>query len=269
MDRSSRRRRSRAGRRAVRAVELRLRSVLLCVRRPDRGRWDRQRDLRLPVMRAHPGPRLLPLRRLRRVAAARHAAQARGDVRRRRARRGDRRDRAPPQPVRLAQARPGGRARMPRTPPAIGAAAAAAEIPTGAVAALRGTTALNGRLADEATALRKALDAKKFKTGDVQKVLRRMAIDARAGVGMLTSLAAWPEAAGSAGCAPDVLRGPPAPDRRRAQRVDPQHRRVQEGRQGGPLDPRHGACDRHGRAHARRAGGRASSCRVTFPKAIR
>ena len=75
-------------------------------------------------------------------------------------------------------------------------AAAAAEIPTGAVAALRGTTALNGRLADEATALRKALDAKKFKTGDVQKVLRRMAIDARAGVGMLSSLAAWPEAAG-------------------------------------------------------------------------
>jgi hypothetical protein len=77
-----------------------------------------------------------------------------------------------------------------------GAAAVAAEIPTGAVAALRGTTALNGRLADEATALRKALDAKKFKTGEVQKVLRRMAIDARAGVGMLSSFAAWPEAAG-------------------------------------------------------------------------
>jgi hypothetical protein len=73
---------------------------------------------------------------------------------------------------------------------------AAAEIPTGAVAALRGTTALNGRLAAEATALRKALDAKKFRTGDVQKILRRMAIDARAGVGMLASLAAWPEAAG-------------------------------------------------------------------------
>ena len=77
-----------------------------------------------------------------------------------------------------------------------GAAAAAVEIPTGAVAALRGTTALNGRLAAEATALRKALDAKKFRTGTVQKVLRRMAIDARAGVGMLGSLAAWPEAAG-------------------------------------------------------------------------
>jgi hypothetical protein len=77
-----------------------------------------------------------------------------------------------------------------------GAVAVAAEIPTGAVAALRGTTALNGRLADEATALRKALDAKKFKTGEVQKVLRRMAIDARAGVGMLSSFAAWPEAAG-------------------------------------------------------------------------
>ena len=76
------------------------------------------------------------------------------------------------------------------------AAPAAVEIPTGAVAALRGTTALNGRLAAEATALRKALDAKKLKTGDVQKILRRMAIDARAGTGMLGSLAAWPEAAG-------------------------------------------------------------------------
>ena len=79
---------------------------------------------------------------------------------------------------------------------ALGAAAPVIEMPTGAVAALRGTTAINGRLAAEATALRKALDAKKFKTGNVQKVLRRMAIDARAGAGMLGSLAAWPEAAG-------------------------------------------------------------------------
>jgi hypothetical protein len=77
-----------------------------------------------------------------------------------------------------------------------GAVAPAIDVPTGAVAALRGTTAINGRLAAEATVLRKALGAKKFKTGDVQKVLRRMAIDARAGAGMLDSLAAWPEAAG-------------------------------------------------------------------------
>ena len=77
-----------------------------------------------------------------------------------------------------------------------GAVAAAIEVPPGAVAALRGTTAINGRLAAEATALHKALDAKKLRTGDVQKILRRMAIDARAGTGMLASLAAWPEAAG-------------------------------------------------------------------------
>jgi hypothetical protein len=77
-----------------------------------------------------------------------------------------------------------------------GAAAAALDIPSGATAALRGTTAINGRLASEATALRKALDAKKFRPGDVQKVLRRMAIDARAGSGMLGTLAAWPEATG-------------------------------------------------------------------------
>ncbi|HET7829481.1 MAG TPA: hypothetical protein VFL03_07970 [Candidatus Limnocylindrales bacterium] len=77
-----------------------------------------------------------------------------------------------------------------------GTVAGSLDIPSGAAAALRGTTAINGRLAAEATTLRKALDAKKFRPGDVQKVLRRMAIDARAGTGMLTTLAAWPEAAG-------------------------------------------------------------------------
>jgi hypothetical protein len=77
-----------------------------------------------------------------------------------------------------------------------GAVSIPLDIPSGAVAALRGTTAITGRLAAEAAPLQKALDAKKFRTGDVQKVLRRMAIDARAGSGMLTSLAPWPEAAG-------------------------------------------------------------------------
>ena len=80
--------------------------------------------------------------------------------------------------------------------PGSGSAAAPAEIPSGALAALRGTTAINGRLAAEAAPLRKALDAKKFRTSDVQKVLRRMAIDTRAGAGMLAPLAAWPEATG-------------------------------------------------------------------------
>ena len=70
------------------------------------------------------------------------------------------------------------------------------EIPSGATAALRGTTAITGRLGAEATPLAKALQAKKFKTGEVQKVLRRMAIDARTGAAMLGPLAAWPEAVG-------------------------------------------------------------------------
>jgi hypothetical protein len=77
-----------------------------------------------------------------------------------------------------------------------GAGVAAIDIPSGATAALRGTTAITARLAAEATPLTKALKAKKFRAGDVQKVLRRMAIDARAGVGMLAALAPWPEAVG-------------------------------------------------------------------------
>jgi hypothetical protein len=72
----------------------------------------------------------------------------------------------------------------------------AQDIPSGAMAAIRGTTAINGRLAAEASPLAKAIDAKSFNTGEVIKVLRRMAIDTRAGAGMLKAMAVWPEAAG-------------------------------------------------------------------------
>src|SRR6187401_2853158 len=64
------------------------------------------------------------------------------------------------------------------------------------MAAIRGTTAINGRLAAEAGPLSKALDGKPFNTAAVVKVLRRMAIDTRAGAGMLKAMAVWPEAAG-------------------------------------------------------------------------
>jgi hypothetical protein len=70
------------------------------------------------------------------------------------------------------------------------------DIPSGAAAALRGTTAINGRLASEAQPLASALAAKSFKTAAVVKILRRMSIDTRAGAGMVKPLAAWPEAAG-------------------------------------------------------------------------
>ena len=73
---------------------------------------------------------------------------------------------------------------------------AVVDIPTGAMAALRGTTAINARLAAEADPLAKALAAKSFNTNQVVKVLRRMAIDTRAGAGMLRAMAVWPEASG-------------------------------------------------------------------------
>jgi len=77
-----------------------------------------------------------------------------------------------------------------------GLAPVALDIPSGAMAAIRGTTAINGRLAGEAAPLAKALDGKSFNTNEVIKVLRRMAIDTRAGAGMLKAMAVWPEAAG-------------------------------------------------------------------------
>ena len=77
-----------------------------------------------------------------------------------------------------------------------GLAPVALDIPSGAMAAIRGTTAINGRLAAGATPLARALAAKQFTTGEVIKVLRQMAIDTRAGAGMLNPMAVWPEAAG-------------------------------------------------------------------------
>ena len=63
-----------------------------------------------------------------------------------------------------------------------------------AAAALRGTTALNGRLASEAEPLSAALAKTSFPVQDVVKVFRRMSSDARAATAMVGSLAGWPEA---------------------------------------------------------------------------
>ena len=58
-------------------------------------------------------------------------------------------------------------------------------------AALRGTTALNGRLAADADPLTAALAAKTFPVQDVIAVLRRMSIDTRAAAAMVPSLGEW------------------------------------------------------------------------------
>jgi hypothetical protein len=67
--------------------------------------------------------------------------------------------------------------------------------PVPALAALRGTTALNGRLASRADDLAAALSSKKFPAGDVVPVLRRLSQDTRAGAAMVKSFGTWPEAA--------------------------------------------------------------------------
>ncbi|HEX5826683.1 MAG TPA: zinc ribbon domain-containing protein [Candidatus Limnocylindrales bacterium] len=72
-----------------------------------------------------------------------------------------------------------------------GAGGASAVVPAGAAAALRGTTAINGRLAAEAAPLSKALADKPFQTREVVKILRRMAIDTRAGAGMVGAFEGW------------------------------------------------------------------------------
>jgi predicted nucleic acid-binding Zn ribbon protein len=67
-------------------------------------------------------------------------------------------------------------------------------IPAQAIAALQGTTVLNGRLVAEADPLATALSLKTFSTSDVIVVLRRMRVDIRAGTAMVTSLGVWPGA---------------------------------------------------------------------------
>jgi hypothetical protein len=95
----------------------------------------------------------------------------------------------------FAPARPAAQAPVETTGTGNGTAATL-DIPTAAAAALRGTTTINARLAAEAKPLAAALEAKRLNTSAVQKVLRRMSIDTRAGAGMVRTLTAWPEAAG-------------------------------------------------------------------------
>lgn len=86
------------------------------------------------------------------------------------------------------------------------AATAAASLPPGptpipaavvskSLAALRGTTTLNGRLAAEAQPLSRALAAKKLPVADVVTVLRHMSADTRAAAAMVPSLGSWADAA--------------------------------------------------------------------------
>ncbi len=79
-------------------------------------------------------------------------------------------------------------------PAASNAAPSFVPVSANAAAALRGTTALNGRLASEAEPLSAALAETSFPVQDVVKVLRRMSSDARAATAMVGSLADWPQA---------------------------------------------------------------------------
>jgi hypothetical protein len=70
-----------------------------------------------------------------------------------------------------------------------------AAVASRSLAALRGTTTLNGRLAAQAEPLARALAAKKLAVPDVVAVLRGMSADTRAAAAMVPSLGTWPEAA--------------------------------------------------------------------------
>jgi len=63
------------------------------------------------------------------------------------------------------------------------------------LAALRGTTTLNGRLVTQAVPLARALAAKKIPVADVVKVMRRMSADTRAAAAMVPALGTWTDAA--------------------------------------------------------------------------
>jgi hypothetical protein len=76
-----------------------------------------------------------------------------------------------------------------------GATAIPLDVATNGLAALRGTTTLNGRLAAEAGPLARAVGAKKVDVADVVAILRRMSADTRAASAMVGSLDIWPAAA--------------------------------------------------------------------------
>ena len=94
---------------------------------------------------------------------------------------------------------------VPRQAGPAGTAAAASQAPgptsipaavaSTSLAALRGTTTLNGRLAAQAEPLSRALAAKKLAVPDVVAVLRPMTADTRAAAAMVPSLGAWDKAA--------------------------------------------------------------------------
>ena len=90
---------------------------------------------------------------------------------------------------------------LPRSPaaattdPAAAASGQPFHVTGNMAAALRGTTALNGRLAAQADELSAALTAESFPVQDVVQVLRRMSTDTRAAAAMVKSLDTWPDAA--------------------------------------------------------------------------
>lgn len=75
-----------------------------------------------------------------------------------------------------------------------GAGVIGVTVTASAGAAMRGTTALNGRLAAEAESLAAAIGSRSFPTADVVRILRRMSADVGAGSGMVSALAGWPAA---------------------------------------------------------------------------
>jgi hypothetical protein len=69
------------------------------------------------------------------------------------------------------------------------------DVASSGLAALRGTTTLNGRLAAEAGPLARALEAKKLDVAAVVAILRRMSADTRAASAMVGALDVWADAA--------------------------------------------------------------------------
>jgi hypothetical protein len=82
-------------------------------------------------------------------------------------------------------------ATRPPVHPVIPAAPAA---PAGAVAALRGTAVLNGRISVDAAALQAALSSRGTRTIDIARAMRALAADAVLGTDLTSRIAPWAEA---------------------------------------------------------------------------
>ena len=111
-------------------------------------------------------------------------------------------------------------------------------VPVAATAALKGTAAVNARIASTATPLSAALAAPNFDSQGVAQVLRRLNVEAGAAQALLPALNSWDDAGAVHARLRDFYESVAHDGQPGVERVDPQRRRVQGRGTDGPAAAR-------------------------------